>query len=193
MKKFSFNVSPKIDLLAPDPSMAGSLFRIINDQRTYLCKWLDWINGIHSQGDARLFLQENLRFNEGGQRLVSIVFYEKKLAGSIGLMSIKRRHNKAELGYWLRQDLQGRGIISLSCRYFVHLAFIRQKLNRLVIKVPTGHYKSESIPRNLGFVHEGTLRQDLALHDKFIDVELYGLLKTDWERQQKIVLRETKN
>jgi len=36
----------------------------------------------------------------------------------------------------------------------------------------------------LGMTHEGCRKQHIRKWDKFEDLELYGILKADWQKQQ---------
>jgi ribosomal-protein-serine acetyltransferase len=53
------------------------------------------------------------------------------------------------------------------------------QLNRIEIKCGIENFKSKTIPEKLNFTKEGVIRQGELLYDKFIDLNLYSLLKTD--------------
>jgi ribosomal-protein-serine acetyltransferase len=54
-------------------------------------------------------------------------------------------------------------------------------INRVEIKCGTGNLKSMFIPQKLGFIKEGVIRQAAFVNDRFIDLALFSMLKTDWK------------
>jgi ribosomal-protein-serine acetyltransferase len=75
--------------------------------------------------------------------------------------------------------LQGKGIITKSCKAIIDFSFLDLHLNRIEIKCGTENFKSKTIPEKLNFTQEGIIRQGELLYDKFIDLNLYSLLKND--------------
>ena len=185
MKKKILVVDEKIDLRLPDEQYATELYNIINTQRPYLGKWLPWVQHTNSVEDSRNFLKESRLFSKGGQKLTTFIFYEKKIAGSLGLVSISKAHDYAELGYWLNESLQGKGIMTKAVNRLIDYCFQHTDLHRLVIKVAKGNSKSLAIPQKLGFKHEGTIRENLKLHGEYIDTELFSFLKWEWKSRKK--------
>ncbi|MFK3938558.1 GNAT family N-acetyltransferase [Alkalihalobacillus sp. NPDC078783] len=64
----------------------------------------------------------------------------------------------------------------------IHYAFNELELNRVEIRVAVHNSRSQSIPKRLGFVNEGCIRQAEKLYDQYVDHTLYGLLKTEWKQ-----------
>lgn len=183
--KTSLKVSEGIELRLPDTAFADDLFVIIDQQRPYLRKWLSWVDETQAVEHTQDFLRTSRMFNKGGQRLTTFIFERETIVGSIGLVKIDKDHQYAEIGYWLRQDYQGKGIVTKACRRIVDYAFRHFKLNRLEIRVASPNIKSQAIPLRLGFTHEATLRQALYVHDIFYDLELFSLLRSEWKNRKE--------
>ena len=79
----------------------------------------------------------------------------------------------------MAENLQGKGIITKSCKALIDYCFSDLQLNRIEIKCGTENFKSKTIPEKLNFTKEGVIREGELLYDKFIDLNLYSLLKTD--------------
>ena len=180
--KTSLKVSDQLELRLPDPQFAEELFEIVDANRIHLRKWLNWVDETQSVAHILKFLKTSKIFNIGGQRLTTFIFNNHEIAGSIGLVKIEKNHKYAEIGYWLREDFQGRGIMTQSCQTLVDYAFKHMDLNRVEIKIASENLKSLAIPENLGFTHEATLREAMFLYDQYYDLELYSLLKKDWQK-----------
>jgi ribosomal-protein-serine acetyltransferase len=108
------------------------------------------------------------------------IWYRGQIAGTIGQHDINRADRSTELGYWLGAEFQGRGIMTRACRALVTASFTTLHLNRVQIRCAVGNERSSAIPRRLGFHYEGTLRQCQRLYDRFVDLEIYGMLAAEW-------------
>ncbi|GJM79047.1 hypothetical protein HMSSN139_15430 [Paenibacillus sp. HMSSN-139] len=85
-----------------------------------------------------------------------------------------------EIGYYIAQDYEGRGIIRRACQEVVKYIFEDLALNRIEIRVQPENLRSRKIPESIGFAQEGTLRQAEWFIDRFVDKVVYGLLKEEW-------------
>jgi ribosomal-protein-serine acetyltransferase len=88
-------------------------------------------------------------------------------------------NKKTELGYWLAENMQGKGIITGSITVLIRFAFKKLKLNRVQIKVAVGNFKSLAIPKKLGFSFEGIERAGEKHQQLYHDLEVYSLLAND--------------
>lgn len=97
--------------------------------------------------------------------------------GACGLNNISTEHKKAEMGYWLLPPFWKMGIMKEVLPYIIHFAFDILKLHRVEASVETENTASQKLLLNLGFKHEGTLKECEWKNEKFIDLEYYGLVK----------------
>ena len=173
------------ELRQPQASVAKSLFQLVTQHRAYLRQWLTWVDQTQSINDCRSFLKEAIAFNRGGQRLTTLLFYKDQLVGVIALVKIDKNNHQAELGYWLAPFAQGKGLATRACRRLMDYTFKHLDIHRLEIRVAKGNERSELVPQRLGFRHEGSLRAAHFLYDQYFDVELYGILKTEWLQDEE--------
>jgi len=106
------------------------------------------------------------------------------LAGVISYSAIDWQNRTTELGYWLGEEYQGKGLVTAACRALVEHAFLELGLNRVVISCATENKKSCAIPERLGFRREGVQRQAVWLYDRFVDHVTYAALASDWQTQR---------
>jgi ribosomal-protein-serine acetyltransferase len=90
-----------------------------------------------------------------------------------------------ELGYWISERFEGRGLVITTCRVLIDYAFNELALNRIVISCSAENQKSRAIPEKLGFKQEGILRQSEWLQDRFVDMVIYGLLAKEWQDKKQ--------
>ena len=181
MRKPYLEVTPDVRLYYPSPDFASDIYSLIDHQRDYLRTWMPWTDSVTCENDILRVLQENIRFNLGKQKLTTYIYVNDKPAGSVALVRINKEHKKAEIGYWLSEDLQGQGIMTQSIKRLIFYIFKTMDINRLYVKVPSQNKSSNLIPKRLGFRYEGTLRQDAIINDEFHDMEVYGILREDWD------------
>ena len=177
-------VDDDISLQPPSDRLAAAVFGIVDTQREYLREWLPWVDKTTSVNYIRTFLRESSLFNRGGQRLTTFIFYQRQLVGSISFVRINKEHQRGEVGYWLHRDFQGRGIITRSCAAIIDYGFRQLNLQRVEIRILVGNDRSRKIPGRVGCQHEGRLRRQVKLYNDFYDVDLFAIIRPDWERQR---------
>jgi ribosomal-protein-alanine N-acetyltransferase len=100
--------------------------------------------------------------------------------GGIGL-TVDDQHQHAELGYWLGAPHWGQGYATEAAREMLRYGFEDLRLHRVF----ASHFKhnpaSGRILAKLGMRYEGCQREHLRKWDEFVDSELYGMLRREWE------------
>ncbi len=100
--------------------------------------------------------------------------------GGIGLRR-DSQHQHAELGYWLGVPYWGQGYATEAAREMLRYGFEDLHLHRIF----ASHFKhnpaSGHILKKLGMRHEGCQREHLLKWDQFVDSELYGILRHEWQ------------
>ncbi len=182
---FSYKIDPRRELRLLEIHHADALFALSDRNRNFLRRWLPWVDDAVSPKNTRDFISATLRQFADGQGFTAGVWIDGELAGVIGHHSIDWQSRTSTLGYWLSEEQQGHGTMTLACKAVTEHAFAKLKLNKIVIRSATDNARSRAIPRRLGFIHEGTLRDAVRLCDRSIDLEIYGCLQWDWEKQSR--------
>jgi|AntRauTorckE5430_2_1112549.scaffolds.fasta_scaffold00760_10 ribosomal-protein-serine acetyltransferase len=181
MKRPFLTIDENLILHQPQVDFAEELFAIVSDNRVYLENWLPWVKSTQTVEDSRRFLKDAHRFSKGGQQFHTLIIYQNKIVGLVSFNSIQKFHQKGEIGYWIAKDMQGKGIVTKSVKRLIHYGFKHLNLNRILIRVSTQNIGSKRVAQRLNFTYEGTLRSDFIINDEFVDMEIYGLLKSEWE------------
>ena len=103
------------------------------------------------------------------------------LLGCVGLM-IERDHLRAEMGYWMSRDSWSRGFGTEASAAVLRHAFEQLGLHRVFAHHLTRNPASGRIMQKLGMRHEGTLRGHVLKWGVHEDLELYGIVREDYER-----------
>lgn len=177
---FSATLQPGVELRLLEERHARPLFGRINREREYLRQWLPWVDATQGEDDVLAFIrrvQQRFASNEG---LSAGIWVDGAMAGNIGLHHLDWLSRKAEIGYWLAREFQGRGIMTAAVKTITAHALVELDLNRIAILCACGNTKSAAIPKRLGFTFEGVLREAEALSGRFVDVEVYSMLRGEY-------------
>ncbi|WP_321423994.1 GNAT family protein [uncultured Bacteroides sp.] len=117
---------------------------------------------------------------EENKEYVFVIHYDGAFARLIGFKDTDKLNKKTEIGYWLSESYQKKGIITESVKVLLHFAFDELDINRIQIKCAVGNAPSRNIPRKLGFKFEGVERDgELLVDNQFTNIEVYSLIKKD--------------
>jgi ribosomal-protein-serine acetyltransferase len=175
------NLNDSLLLKQIEISDAKDLFETVNSQRVYLRKWLPFIDLIKGIKDEEDFINSINSVSNDNREFVFVIHYNQIFAGLIGFKSTDKINKKTEIGYWLSEPYQKKGIITESVKALIDFAFNELGLNRIQIKCAVGNTPSSKIPKRLKFQFEGIEREgEFSSCGIFIDVEVFSLLKREY-------------
>lgn len=114
-----------------------------------------------------------------GLRLVMEGRAEGRFLGWCCMVSRNPTYRSATLGYCLAQAAWGQGFATEAARALLHWAIRQWDLNRVQAQTDTRNVASARVLEKLGFVREGTLREDCIVNGEVSDSWVYGLLRRD--------------
>ena len=88
------------------------------------------------------------------------------------------------IGYCFDDTAWGQGFATEAAGAVLQWAFGTLDLNRVQSGADTRNRASERVLEKLGFVREGTLREDCIVNGEVSDDSVYGLLRREWELVQ---------
>lgn len=176
----NIKIDQNIELKAISLDHANEIYNLVEENRAHLKLWLPFVENVHSVQFIENYIRGSIQRNLDGVEHAFTIFDRKKCVGRIGIYRIDRANKIGEFGYWLSKDYQGKGIITKSCQALIQLAFSSLDLNRIELKCATNNQKSNQIAVKLNFTLEAILRDAEYLHEKFIDLNLYSLLKKEY-------------
>jgi ribosomal-protein-serine acetyltransferase len=175
--KIELKVNNDIYLKETEAEDAEMIFRTIDNEREYLSEWLPFVEFTQLISDTQSFLENGSK--DDSNDLTFGIYFQRNFVGLIGLKDTDFDNKKTEIGYWLSEQYQHKGIITNSCKTLIDYAFDEMKLNRIQLKAGTENRKSIRVAERLGFKREGIEREG-ELHSRgFVDLVVFGLLKAD--------------
>ena len=164
---------------------APEIFAVVDRQRAYLREWLPWVDMTTEVEHTLNFIKISLQQFASNDGFSAGIWSGGEFIGGIGTHKIDWLYRRVEIGYWISQKFQGRGIVTDACHAVIQHAFTEWKLNRVEIHCAPGNEKSCAIPKRLGFQFEGTLRQAQLVNGNYLDINVYAMLASEWEKLKR--------
>ncbi|MEV8533176.1 GNAT family protein [Streptomyces sp. NPDC051211] len=89
-------------------------------------------------------------------------------------------YRSASLGYCLDDAMWGHGYATEAAHALLQWAFDTLDLNRVQAETDTRNVASARVLEKIGFVREGTLREDCVVNGEVSDSWVFGLLRREW-------------
>ena len=135
-----------------------------------------------SVGEARGYVRYMIRkYRAGEPSSWGIVEKETgRVVGTIGYMWYQRDNNACEVGYSLARRCWNRGYMTEALRAVIRYSFETLCVHRVEAQHETDNAASGAVMRKCGMQKEGTLRGRLLNKGKYVDVDVYAILREDY-------------
>lgn len=174
-------VSAMLELRLMQEADAEVLFALVSADREYLREWLPWVDSMRRVEDAHRFIRTGIRQFEYDNGFQMGIFEQETLVGVVNFNYINWKRGSTELGYWLGEAHQGRGIMTMACCTMIQCAFDRLALKRVEIRSAVANGKSRAVAERLGFVEEGISVQFEWVNDRYVDAVVYAMTAERWQ------------
>jgi ribosomal-protein-serine acetyltransferase len=159
---------------------AQALFDAVNSARSHLHPWLDWVDKTTKPEHSLQFIQQSIHKLDAQEELALGIFYNDRIIGGIGMHSWDHNTKRAQVGYWISKEYQGKNIISKCLTKFIDFLFEKIGLNKVEIHFLPANKRSAKVAARLGFRTEGIIRQSVLKNGVPHDMVVTGLLKSEW-------------
>jgi RimJ/RimL family protein N-acetyltransferase len=111
-------------------------------------------------------------------RMQFAIVVDGRAVGGIGLIpgTDIYRHT-AEIGFWLGEELWGRGIMTEAARALTRFAFRARGLRRIQANVFEWNRRSMRVLRKAGYAREARLRQAVTKEGRTVDDIIYAVVR----------------
>lgn len=173
--------TPRLQLSPLDATDSRDLWNAVEASRAHLEPWLPWV-------PFNVDLESSGRYAEASAsdwdaaRACRFAIRERgnrRLLGVIGLEAFAHLHESVELGYWLRVDACGKGLMTEAGQGVVEWAFGAVNAHRVRVAAATDNHASLAVIRRLRFRFEGIARQAERVSGRWLDHAVFALLVTD--------------
>jgi len=150
--------------------------------------WLPWATRDYSRSVSQHFIRDSMSAWGEGRAFDFAVRKQDEPDRHIGNVSIwhtSKPNAVAEIGYWIRSDETRQGICTEAVAQLLSIGFEELRLHRVTLRIAVGNRSSERIAEKLGFLREGTLRDDVKIGTRWVDHSVWGLLSNEWKVERE--------
>ncbi len=156
-----------------------TIYKAIDENRDFLGVYVDFIKDI-TEKDFDSLMKNWEAIQILGRGFQVGLFEDDKYIGQCNV-SIDTYDNRGEIGYWLIESATGKGVMTRAVDQLTSFTFRFHDLNKITIKCVDTNEKSLAIPKRLGFIYEGTLREHQKLNGIYRDLQVFSKLRREWE------------
>jgi ribosomal-protein-serine acetyltransferase len=160
----------------------GPLHEAISVSLEDLQPWLPWVEG-YDRGVAQRFVRESVSAwaeRRAFDFTARTIEDPNRHIGNVSIWRTSSQNDIGEVGYWIRSDETGKGYGAEATTRAVQIGFEEMRLHKVQLRIAVGNNRSEQIARRLGFAHEGTLRDEVKVGDRWLDHTVWSLLESEW-------------
>jgi ribosomal-protein-alanine N-acetyltransferase len=167
--------TPRLILRQIEPGDVKDLFKLRSDERIMkfinrpVAKTLDDV------GELITTIMDGLT-NNSAITWGIIRKDDPKLIGTIGFWRIMEEHYRAEIGYLLHLDMQGKGFMHEALEAVLDYGFRAMKLHSVEANVNPGNTASQKLLERNHFVKEAYFKENYYSDGKFLDSIIYSRL-----------------
>ena len=125
-------------------------------------------------------INDRIRLTEKKEFFTFVIFDNllNKIVGTVFLKELDWNIPKGEIGFFIDQAYEGKGIITKSVSMVKNYCFNTLGLNKIFMRIAEDNSGSKRVAEKNDFKMEGILRKDFKTSEgKLINVVYYGLLK----------------
>jgi RimJ/RimL family protein N-acetyltransferase len=160
------------------PEDAAVICEGVQESMQEMLKWAPWCHPAYAISDCKSWLDSRDQMWSEGIEYDFVVFDAKDniFLGGCAIDQINRKHNFANLGYWVRTSQEGKGIATATVKLISRFGFETLGFTRLEIVAAVQNKASQRVAEKVGAVREGIHRNRHVVHDKIYDSVMYSLI-----------------
>lgn len=165
------------------PEDAPLLAEAVTESLDHLRPWMPWVESEPEELQTKI---DRLRSFRGEFDLEKNFIYGafdpegERVVGGTGLHP-RIGQGGREIGYWVHVDYINKGYATEMAAAMTRVGFELLDLHRIEIRCVTANHRSATVPKKLGYQHEGTLRRAI-LHppEEYCDAMIWGMIAEDY-------------
>lgn len=171
--------TPRLVVKPTAPDHALGMWEAIEPSLPELRPWLPWAIAATYE-TTHEFTKDATRAWDENTDWGFTIFFGGRPIGGVGLTSSSPRTREIlSIGYWLKSDLTGKGLMTEAASAAVEFAFRDLLTHRLELRASPGNSASVRVAEKLGFSQEGLLRLAGRGEGGYHDLYIFGLTETD--------------
>ncbi|MBP7248485.1 MAG: GNAT family N-acetyltransferase [Negativicutes bacterium] len=166
-------ISENLRLRSFTPKDYISLWILIEKNRSYLEKWLPWVDTTTQPEHSLHFIMGTILCARKGKEVHWGIYEADLLIGLIGAHHLDWKDSHGMIGYWLDEDQQGKGIITSAVQALLPIFHQELGLKTVEIRASTLNKPSNQVAIRAGFSYIETLPKSDQVQDIWHDLNVY--------------------
>jgi len=153
-----------------------------NNNRAFLRENVEELSSIETEEEAEIMVRKHAAEWLARDRFVMGIWLrsENKYVGEIWIEPKKWEVPSFEIGWFLDQGYQRRGIATEAARRSLEFIFNNLNAHKVIVITRDTNHKSQKLAERLGFQREGHLRESRIENGMRYGLLYYGMLRTEF-------------
>lgn len=170
--------TPRLILRPMTVADAEAVYKMIAASRDSFAHWFGWARSSTLDSVRDYVQQAEEAMTMGNAWHYVVLIHQGSLVARVSLIEIDPVNFSAELGYMLRTDFEGKGLMTEAAHGFLTYAFGDGGLHRIGAFADVENEASRRVLTRLGFQPEGIVRHMVRHPERgWRDHQAYGLLE----------------
>ncbi|WP_112248390.1 GNAT family N-acetyltransferase [Kribbella monticola] len=180
---FTLELTDDADLRPLEPWQAAEFLAHVDKARKNIEPYISWADLVVDEDGARSFLQRYADRQAAGEGRIYGIWLAGELVGGLLFRTFEVAWGSCEIGVWLSAEAEGRGLVTRATQQLIDWAIGVRGMNRVEWRCVPGNERSGAVAKRLGMTLEGTLRQAFPYRGEIHDVQIWALVRDEWERR----------
>ncbi len=178
---FELRVDDEVALVLAEERHAQGMTDLIVRNQDRLARWEPWAEQPATVDSTRAYIRSALEDFLRGRQISTIIAVDngRRFVGRCGVR-INPYAASGDIGYWIDNEYEGRGITSRAARALISSVFDELGLTRMELRTSVDNKRSRALAERLGFSFEGVLPGGLRFSHRADDVAMYGVTAANW-------------
>lgn len=168
LRPFSWNDAKNVQKLAGDKKIAETTLDMPHPYPDGAAE--EWISTHQKEYEENKSIIWAITKNDTGELVGAIDF------------KLRPEFNKAEFGFWIGVPFWNNGYASEALSLILKYGFEELKLNKIFAHHFITNPASGKVMLNNGLKEEGYLREDIIKNGEYIDVKIYSILRSEYDK-----------
>jgi ribosomal-protein-serine acetyltransferase len=172
-------VSQSIELQLISEDLAEALFFLVNESRAHLSPWFPWVAATKTAADSLEYIQKISAAFEKKEAAGFLIRYNGEPVGTCGLHFLDSAAQHSQIGYWLGEKWQGKGIAHKAVQLIINYFFANYARQCLEIRCLPHNIRSGQLALRLGFSFQQNIYGECVGHG-IVAHDVYMFTRTEW-------------
>ena len=179
---FTVTVDDEIALEMVNHYRLQEVYAVVEKNRDRLKEWLIWAQNCTPES-MKVFIQKQIQMYAQKRSIPCFIIYNGRYVGSVDInLTYSYGLQYGGIGYWLDEKYEKRAIMKRAVSKIVDLSFTYMDIHKAEIRCAVENQNSCNLAKRLGFQFDATLRDHIKVDEKVYDIQVWSLLKSEWEK-----------